>query len=157
MSTVDPAPYRPLQDGLRAAGHFLDTNDRRLTSLLVVADGIVVTVTARDLRGVDEALLLTQEDLRTLWMQARGARAADAAPLHSRDPIFPTGYEDFLRALGDVVARWHWTSLRLLRVGDDTILRCGARGDRKETVLTAHDVEAILNHAFKRRGKDAMS
>src|SRR5438105_10039695 len=75
MSNVDPATYRPLQDGLRAAGHFLDTNDRRLTSLLVVADGIVLTVMPHDLRGVDEALLLTQDDLRALWDQACGARA----------------------------------------------------------------------------------
>jgi hypothetical protein len=43
MSNVDPATYRPLQDGLRAAGHFLDSNDRRPTSLLAVADGIVLT------------------------------------------------------------------------------------------------------------------
>jgi hypothetical protein len=162
MSNVDLATYRPLQDGLRAAGHFLDTNDRRLTSLLVVADGIVLTLRPRDLRGVDEALLLTHDDLRGLWNQSRSARVAAPVPgrdlqTHTPDPIFPTGYEDFLRALGDAAAREHWTALRLLRVGDDTILRCGARGDRKETVLTAHDVEAILNRAFRQRGKGPLS
>src|SRR2546422_9037468 len=104
MSSVDPATYRPLQDGLRAAGHFLDPNHRRLTSLLVVADGIVVTLMPRDLRGVDEALLLTEEDLRGLWAQGRSTRAGDGAPMPALDPIFPTGYEDFLRALGDVAA-----------------------------------------------------
>ena len=55
MSNVDPATYRPLQDGLRAVGHFLDTNDRRLTSLLVVAGGIVLTLMPRDLRGTQPA------------------------------------------------------------------------------------------------------
>src|SRR5437763_9645610 len=157
MSNVDPATYRPPQDGLRAAGHYLDTNHRRLTSLLVVADGIVVTLMPRDLRGVDEALLLTEEDLRGLWAQACSARAGSAAPMPTLDPTFPTGYEDFLRALGDAAARQHWTSMRLLRVGDDAILRYGTRIDRQEMVLTAHDVEAVLNRAFKQRGKGSMS
>ena len=158
MSNVDPATYRPLQDGLRAAGHFLDTNDRRLTSLLVVADGIVLTLMPRDLRGVDEALLLTQDDLRALWDQACGARAGGSElQTHTPDPIFPTGYEDFLRALGDAAQHRHWPALRLLRVGDETILRYGARIDRMEMVLAARDVEALLNRAFKQRGKGAMS
>jgi hypothetical protein len=111
---------------------------------------------------VDEALLLTHDDLRGLWDQACSARPA--APVagsdlqtHTPDPIFPTGYEDFLRALGDAAARQKWTALRLLRVGDDTILRFGARIDRKEIVLAAHDVEAILNRAFRQRGKGALS
>ena len=75
---------------------------------------------------------------------------------HTPDPMFPTGYEDFLRALGDIAARQHWAALRLLRVGDDTILRYGACSDRKEMVLAAHDVEAILNHAFRQRGKGSL-
>jgi hypothetical protein len=162
MSKVDPATYRPLQDGLRAAGRFLDTNERRLTSLLVVADGIVLTLMPRDLRGVDEALLLTHDDLRGLWDQSRRARAATPVPgrdlqAHTPDPMFPTGYEDFLRALGDIAARQHWTALRLLRVGDNTILRYGTCSDRKEVVLAAHDVDAILNRAFRQRGKGALS
>ena len=66
-------------------------------------------------------------------------------------------FEDFLRALGDAAARQRWTALRLLRVGDDTILRCGARGDRKEIVLAAHDVEAMLNRAFRQRGQGPLS
>ena len=162
MSNVDPATYRPLQDGLRAAGHFLDTNDRRLTSLLVVADGIVLTLMPRDLRGVDEALLLTHDDLRGLWNQSRSARVAAPVPgrdlqTHTPDPIFPTGYEDFLRALGDAAEHQHWPALRLLRVGDETVLRYGTRSDRMEMVLAARDVEALLNRAFKQRGKGAMS
>jgi hypothetical protein len=162
MTNVVPAPYRTLQDGLRAAGHFLDSNDRRLTSLLVVADGIVLTLMPRDLRGVAEALLLTHDDLRGLWEQSRRARAATPVPgrdlqTHTPDPMFPTGYEDFLRALGDIAAHQHWTALRLLRVGDDTILRYGACSDRQEMVLATHDVEAILNHAFRQRGKGPLS
>ena len=162
MSSVDLATYRPLQDGLRAAGRFLDSNDRRLTSLLVVADGIVLTLMPRDLRGVDEALLLTHDDLRGLWVQSRRARAATPVPgrdlqTHTPDPMFPTGYEDFLRALGDAAEHQHWPALRLLRVGDETILRYGARIDRMEMVLAARDVEALLNRAFKQRGKGAMS
>ena len=99
----------------------------------------------------------SEEDLRGLWAQACSARAGSAAPMPTLDPTFPTGYEDFLRALGDAAARQHWTSMRLLRVGDDVILRYGTRTDRKEMVLTAHDVEAILNYAFNQRGKGLTS
>ncbi len=143
--------YRPVQDGLRAAGHYLDGTGRRLVGLLVVKDGIVVTLRSHDLRGADEAVLLTDDDLQTLYAESRSGRGSGAT-LQTPDPLFPTGYEDFLRALGAVVARDGWSQLRLVRMGDEAILRYRAGGQRQETVLDAADVEEMLNQAFRQRG-----
>ena len=114
-----------MRSGLRAAGHYLDENGRHLTSLSVTADGIVVTLADSDIRRVGDAVLLTHEDLRDLAAQARGRRNAGNAP-HSADPLFPTGYEDFLRALETVAGQQGWTWLRLVRLSDTVLRHYGA-------------------------------
>lgn len=149
--------YRSFQDGLRATGRYLDQNGRRLVSLLHVVDGVVVTMLPFDLRFADEAVLLSHDDLHALWGEARSTRGARSGSPQALDSIFPTGYEDFLRALGDAAARQRWTALRLVRIGDEAILRYGPASERKETILSAHDVEAILNRAFKQRGRGPLS
>lgn len=159
MSEPSVGQYRPVQDGLRAAGFYLDRSGRRLVSLLVVADGIVLSLLSHDLRLADEGVLLTHDDLRDLFTQARAARgmAGSTPPPRRIDPLFPTGYEDFLRALGDAAARQNWPALRLLRVGDEAILRFGPAISRREMALKARDVEGILNRAFQQRGRGPLS
>lgn len=152
MSDADSSPYRSTQDGLRAAGRYLDEHARRLVSLLVTAEGIVVTLAPGDIRGAGEAVLLTHDDLRALAAQARTARGTGAIA-QSPDPLFPTGYEDFLRAVGAVAAEQAWAWPRLVRQGDETILRYGSRASRQETVLAPADVEKLLNYAFNLRGR----
>ena len=155
MSDAGAPLYRPTQDGLRAAGRYLDEHDRRLVALLVVRDGIVVTLAPWNIRGTSEAVLLTHDDLRGLNAQARTARGTGAI-VRSPDPIFPTGYEDFLRAVGAIAAEKGWVWLRLVRQGDLTILRYGGRASRLETVLRPpEDIEGLLNYAFSLRGRNA--
>ncbi len=148
MSAADS--YRPLQDGLRAAGRYLDENGLRLIGLLVVDEGIVVTLAPSDIHKPATAVMLTHEDLRGLWAQARTARGEGNAP-RSPDPLFPTAYEDFLRALAVTATHGAWTRLRLVRLGDGVIIRYGTRAERQEIVLTPKDVENILNYAFNQR------
>lgn len=155
MSTA-VLPYRPLQDGLRATGHYLDRSGRRLVSLVLVDDGIVVSLLGRDARQADEAILLTRDDLVALWAEARAVRGSSGAAA-SADALFPTGYEDFLRALGDAAARQKWPNLRLLRLGDEAILRFGPRTGRRDMSLSARDIQNILNRAFTQRGKGPLS
>lgn len=144
--------YRPVQDGLRAAGRYLDENERRLVALLVVDEGIVVTLAPYDIRDADEAILLTHDDLRALATQARTARGTGAIG-QSQDPMLPTGYEDFMRAVGAVGAEQNWSWLRLLRLGDVALLRYGERDKRMEIELKADDVEKLLNYAFNLRNR----
>ncbi len=142
--------YRPIQDGLRSAGRYLDENALRLVGLLVVQGGIVVTLAPTDLHKSGTAVMLAHEDLYNLSLQARTARGEGNAP-RSLDALFPTAYEDFLRALGASAAQGNWTELRLVRLGDIAVLRYGPRAERKEIVLTPQDIENILNHAFSQR------
>lgn len=147
--------YRPLQDGLRAVGRYLDGTTRRMVSLLVVGEGIVVTLRPHDLRGADEAVLLTDEDLQALYTEARSGRGGGNAA-RTPDPLFPTGYEDFLRALGAVAGREGWTQLRLTRIGEEVILHFHAADQRQERVMTEADVETMLNQAFRQRGTGSL-
>jgi hypothetical protein len=156
MSTALP-PYRPLQDGLRATGHYLDRNGQRLVTLLVVSVGFVITLMPADIRQRDDAVLLTHDDLRRIWIASRVQRSKAGAAPPTVDPFFPTGYEDFLRALGDAAARQKWAAVRLVRIGEEAILRHGMRVGRQEIVLKARDIEAILNRAFQQRGHGPMS
>lgn len=153
MSDVGASLYRPTQDGLRAAGRYLDEHDRRMVALLVTREGIVVTLAPWDIRGAGEAVLLTHDDLRALSAQARTARGTGAIA-RSPDAVFPTGYEDFLRAVGAIAADKGWLWLRLVRQGDLTIMRYGGRASRLETVLRPpEDIERLLNYAFNLRGR----
>ncbi len=148
MSSTDS--YRPLQDGLRAAGRYLDENALRLIGLLVIDAGIVVTLAPSDIHKPATAVMLAHEDLRGLWAQARNVRGEGNAP-HSPDALFPTAYEDFLRAVAVAATHGNWTRLRLVRLGDGAIIRYGIRSERQEIVLTPKDVENILNYAFNQR------
>ncbi len=156
MSTPAIRPYRPLQDGLRAVGHVLDRTGRRLVSLLVVREGFIVTLNSPNIRQRDDAVVLTHDDTRKLWYDSVIQRGHASAP-PIIDPFFPTGYEDFLRALGDAAARQQWTGLRLVRIGEEVIVRHGTQVGRKELMLRARDIEAILNRAFQQRGHGPMS
>lgn len=146
MSEADG--YRPIQDGLRAAGRYLDDNAQRLVSLSVVTEGIVLGMAATgDLRLPGSAVLLTHDALCALTAHARATRghAADAS---SVDPLLPTGYEDYCRALGAVAAHSQWTWLRLIRFPDEFLLRFGDHRQRQELVLSPSAVHALLNQAF---------
>jgi len=148
MPSADP--YRPLQDGLRSTGRYLDENALRLIALLTADGGIVVTLAPADIHKAATAVMLVHDDLRSLSTQARTARGEGNAP-RSPDSMFPTAYEDFLRALGVAAEQGGWTELRLVRLGDIAVVRYGTRVERKEITLTATDVENILNHAFSQR------
>jgi hypothetical protein len=145
-----------LQDGLRAVGHSLDLTDRRLVSLIVVLEGFIVTLNSTNIRQPDDAVLLTHDELQSLTEVCRAQRGQGNAP-KIIDHFFPTGYEDFLRALGDAAARQRWIGLRLVRIGEEAVVRHGAQDSRKEVTLHSRDIEAILNRAFRQRGHGPMS
>ena len=147
----DPdAIYRPVQDGLRAAGRYLDTHACRLGSLSLSVYSIVLTLAPSDVHDAGAALVLTHEDLRVYAAQSRAARGVGAA-VSSPDPLFPTGYEDFLRALGALADRCGWTCLRLVRLEDTLLLHYGTSPAREERRLDAGAILKILNAAFRQR------
>jgi hypothetical protein len=147
----DPdAVYRPVQDGLRAAGRYLDTHACRLGSLSLGDYSIVLTLAPSDVHDAGAALVLTHADLQDYAAQDRAARGVGAA-FSSSDPLFPTGYEDFLRALGALAERCRWTCLRLVHLEDTLLLHYGTTPGREERRLDAGAILQILNAAFRQR------
>lgn len=151
MTSVDRTHDHFLHDRLRAAGHFLDQNQRRLISLAIGRDGVVVTLDQHDIRLPAEAVLLTYDDLADMADQARALRYRGNSP-HTVDPLFPTGYEDFLRALDSLVRQQSWSWLRLVRVGDMALLHYDVAGQRDELTLAGTDIQNLLDNAFYQRG-----
>jgi hypothetical protein len=147
----DPdAVYRPVQDGLRAAGRYLDTHACRLGSLSLGVHSIVLTLAPSDVHDAGPAAVLTHEDLRGYAARARAARGGGGL-LSSPDPLFPTGYEDFLRALGALADRCGWTCLRLVHLENTLLLHYGTSPGREERRLDAGDIVKIVNAAFRQR------
>jgi hypothetical protein len=134
---------------LRAAGHYLDRSSRRLASVFVVDDGVVVTLAPRGPRRTGEAFLLSHENLRRLTAEGPMARGVQLA---FRDPLFPTGYENFLRVLGLVASQQAWTGLRVVRVGTTLLLHYSSRQQRMQLVLRPEDVQHFLSTALRQRG-----
>ena len=145
------AIYRPVQDGLRAAGRYLDTHACRLGSLSLTDYSIVLTLAPSDVHDAGAALVLTHQDLQDYAAQDRAARGVRATTFSSPDPLFPTGYEDFLRALGALAERCGWTYLRLVHLEDTLLLHYGTSPGREERRLDAGAILQILNAAFRQR------
>jgi hypothetical protein len=141
--------YRPIQDGMRAAGHYLDRAGVRLLGLLAVHDGITLIVDQPRTFEPAQALLFTHKELRPIAAAARQQRGR-AVPMACPDAIFITGYEDVLRALGAVLKQ-DWKGFRLLRFGDTIVLRHGVAEQRRQIVMRRPDVHNLLNQAFRQR------
>ncbi len=150
---TEQTAYRPIQDGLRATGHYLDRSGMRLLSLIVVREGIALLVDDPHNHEAAQALLFTHDDLRPIDAAARQQRGR---PTHltCSDPLFMTGYEDFLRALGTVLSQ-DWYGFRLLRFGDAVVLRHGAPAQRRQIIMRRPDVHNLLNQAFRQRRRGA--
>ena len=144
------AIHRPVQDGLRAVGRYLDTHACRLGSLSLTDYSIVLTLAPSDAHDAGAALVLTHADLQVYAVQDRAARGVGAA-FSSPDPLFPTGYVDFLRAMGELAERCGWTGLRLVHLEDTLLLHYGTSLGRQERRLNADDILQILNAAFRQR------
>jgi hypothetical protein len=94
--------------------------------------------------------VLTHADLQVYAARDRASRGVGAA-FSSPDPLFPTGYEDFLRALGELAERCGWTCLRLVHLEDTLLLHYGTSPGREERRLDAGTILQILNAAFRQR------
>jgi hypothetical protein len=81
MPGADARLCRPLQDGLLAAGPYLDRQARRLVSLAAIGDGLVITLASRDPHGAEDTFLPSY-DASSVAVRPRGPQrprgAADA-------------------------------------------------------------------------------
>ena len=145
------------QNRLRAIGRQLDLAGYGAVNLLEVGGGFLVRALASGSR-TPEALEFPDRDFPLVAAGAIAARGEDERG-RSTSPLLPTGYEDFLRALG----RWlDEQQAEAITVTDlDSFVAVGgvARAEGRghtaveplRALLYPDDITALLDEAFRRR------
>lgn len=156
---ADPLLQPTYQNRLRAIGHELDTHGYRTINLSQVLDGFHVRTFMPGQRA-PEVLVFTDRDLHALVEQSVARRGTgERSTAHPR--WLPTGYEDFLRAVGYELDQRKAEAItitefdRAVAIGGVALLAQG--GDYGlgpfQEVLTAEDIGYMLDAAFKRRAR----
>lgn len=164
-----PAPTMPdvpeqltrlsYQNRLRVIGRQLDLYGYRSINLLEVGGGFLVRALAPDSR-TPQALEFSDRDFPQLIAGAIGARG-EGERRCGKTPLLPTGYEDFLRALG---YRLDQQLAEATTIGEmESFIAVGGvamldgRGQTSlgpfQHLLRSDDIAYLLEEAFQRRAK----
>jgi hypothetical protein len=144
------------QNALRAVGHFLDLHVYRHVLLCETADGFVI----RALRGSEGDLAPDAIDLPLCDVQElidRGGQQRDIPRLDPpRMPLCPTGYEDFLRSLGQELDIAGAILIRIVELSKGIMVSYTAFNELKavqrfEVFYTGNAIEVLLAKAYARR------
>lgn len=157
--TPDHVLKRTYQNELRALGRYCDDKGLRAIGIYEVDDGFLLRAFAdpNDPHSI-EAIEVPKDDIQNLMVQNFSARSR-STPL-TRSPLCPTGYEDFLRALGyeleinqaRVVAIHECVDRFAVSYHHLQPSEQGYVWDLRSVMLQAEDVGQLLDQAFGRRG-----
>jgi hypothetical protein len=150
---------RTYQNDLRAIGRLADDNLYKLLGVYEVSDGFIVRgFTDSDPEAI-EALELPSNDIRELIVKNFSSSGHD--PSRIKRPLCPTGYEDFMRAIG-----YELEQCQAKAVAIQEMLTCfcvtfrqlrltpeGYTWEPQEWLLTSDKVREMLDAAFLRRNK----
>lgn len=148
------------QNRLRIIGRQLDLGGYRSVNLLEIAGGFLVRV-MRPGQRAPEALEFTHDDFPSLYSATIGARGKGPR-FGSRHPMLPTGYEDFMRALGYGLDERHAEAIAITEL-DSMIAVNGVAPVETyhettmapfQILLRPDDVVSLLDQAFRRRTTD---
>lgn len=160
-STRGPVPRELLvpsyQNRLRAIGRQLDVGAHSAVNLFEVPGGFLVRAIGPDAR-TPSAMEFPDADFPELL--ARGfANRGESARSPRPHPLLPTGYEDFLRALGHRLDERHAEAITIAELTD--FVAAGGLGHFEgyertgiapfQWLLRPPDIVALLNEAFNRR------
>lgn len=152
--------FRPTyQNRLRVIGRHLDDGNYRAVHLLEVEGGILVRAT-RYQQVVSDLLEFPEQSFRSLIVDAVRKRG-NHRPTMMHSPLFPTGYEDFLRALGHQLDERISRAIALIEC-DDFVFLSGMEqpGGTLSSFapfarsLREPEIVAMLDDAFHRRSGD---
>lgn len=147
------------QHRLRVIGRHLDQHRFQRVTICDVAQGMLVTGTRSDSRDA-EALVLRDDNFHSIVEEAEDARGSGTA-YTTHASLFPTGYEDFLRAVGyelDQYLAWHvvinelFTFVTISGFEPNYAPRGHTRFEPFEWIYRADDIRRLLDDAFARRG-----
>jgi hypothetical protein len=145
------------ENRLRIIGRRLDEASYRSVNLVEISGGFLV----RGLRPgerLPEALEFPHEDFPTLLPAAVGARGPGLQWPKSH-PLLPTGYEDFLRALGRSLDEQHAEAIAIMELNEFIAVNGVAPFEAYhqttvslfQAVFRADDIKSLLDDAFRRR------
>lgn len=145
----------PYQEYLRAIGRYIDYKIYRHILLIQTDHGFVLRVCLNK-QGTVEAigLELTFIDLLNLISGYRESRGSSDPAIAT--PLFPTGYEDFLRALGYELDQAGANSVQLVELSEGLLVTYNIVDDEGETLhrevlFDANLIEHTLRNGYLRR------
>lgn len=152
---------RTYQNDLRAIGRHADDNHYRGLGVYEVTNGFIVRAfrSSKDPTSV-EAIEVPDGDLQGLILKNFTARGSSVEDGHS--PLCPTGYEDFLRALGYEVEQNKGRAIAIQELVDGFAVtyQClqptseeGYVWDLQSLMLYPPEIQTMLDDAFRRRGE----
>lgn len=145
------------QNRLRVIGRHLDLQSYRSFVIVEVTGGLLVRAVRADQRG-GEALEFPDGAFRQLILDAMTSRG-HGYHSYTPSPLLPTGYEDFLRALGYGLDQRSAHGIvitecpsMVIVTGEEEESNAAYTGYRVfEDFLRPQDVTAMLDQAFSRR------
>ena len=149
------------QNRLRVVGRQLDLGGYGAINLLEVPGGFLVRAMRPEARA-PEALEYPEGEFPGLLARAIAARG-EGERRHRPHPLLPTGYEDFLRALGWRLDEQRAEAITVAELEGFVAVVGLAKVERYERadiapfqrLLRADDIAALLDDAFRRRAPAA--
>lgn len=152
---------RTYQNELRAMGRHCDDQGLKSIGIHEVTDGFILRAfpDANNPTSV-VALEIPDGDLQSLILKNFTAQGTRASAAGSR--LCPTGYEDFLRALGFELEECQAKAIAMQELSEGFSVAFyqpaetadgGFVWEPKSFILTAEHVQDLLDEAFKRRGR----
>lgn len=160
---VDERLLQPTyQNKLRTIGRHLDLYGFRRINVLEVDGGFIVRATPTGDRGV-ETLEFVNQQFAQLIAAAASRRSEGDKVLRNPGRLLPTGYEDFLRAVGNLLDQHAAEAVTISELEEIAVV--GGVGRVDETGVSRYgpiqwlfrtdDVAVLLDEAYQRRHNTA--
>jgi len=145
------------QNRLRVIGRQLDLGGYSAINLMEIPGGCLIRAMGPGER-IPEALEFPQSDFPEVMARAITGRG-EGARSHRPHPLLPTGYEDFLRALGFRLDAQHAEAITVAELESFIAVGGLVRMEQYsrtglgplQSLLRADDIVALLDEAFRRR------
>ncbi|HZS93616.1 MAG TPA: hypothetical protein VFA78_02370 [Chloroflexota bacterium] len=151
------------QNRLRVIGRRLDLGGYRSLNLVEIAGGFLARA-MRPGERAPQALEFPHADFPRL-IGAAFAERGRGQRLGNRHELVPTGYEDFLRALGHRLDEQHAEAIAITELGNFIAVNGVAPVETYhqtamapfQSLLRPDDIATLLNEAFQRRAPEPQS
>lgn len=160
LSGIPQQRLRPTyQNRLRVLGRQIDLDNKRDVCLFEVDGGFIVRALSQRSR-LPDALEFNDRDFPRLVKASVDDEGEGEPQLDTTHPLLPTGYQDFLRALGFRLDEMLSEAISILELPDRFIVggmykseaTLGTHIEEFQLHLDQNDIEYMLNEAYRRRG-----